>query len=297
LRCGLHTSAYASADQLLDDYFSSENLKTHIASQTYARFGLGGDEAGCVGALQGVANAWPLKRSSAAALSAVFEKLCSAGGVQIFRGPISSCAQGRGGAAIFEFANGESVTAKIVCASSPANAENAGFPVIKPSPALRRRHGAEAGVTLRYESAPSMLNAPDDALYFMASTRMAVRSARNAMIEGDIPDELPLVFEIDGDVINVSTQFCPSRIRDGETLRDWSGQDKQAFGRQVAAQIAKFLNKDCGPPVKTTVTLGAGAGPAAPSLAGGAPAVAAPPPSLDPVSASAKLVLELLGHE
>ncbi|MEZ5895004.1 MAG: hypothetical protein R3C51_01265 [Parvularculaceae bacterium] len=293
----LAVDEYASFNALIDDYFADESLKTHLVNSIAARFALAGDEAGGVQAAYGAFGAWPLAIASARALATALEKKCESADVAFIHGPVSDCAPSRGGAASLSFANDERVRVKRVFASSRAVAAVGGFAVAgAPSP-LDRRRGLRASFHLRYEDPPMVGDDAPGVRYFIGAGRDGAARARDAMLEGRLTDDAPMMFEIDGNDIYVTAAFCPARICEDDAMREWTGQDRQALGRQVAERISAFLDNADAPPSSITTVLGD-----APDIAhAGRPLfpveAIAPPPSLDPIGAAAQMIMEHYGDE
>ncbi len=287
---------HASFNVLIDNYFCDESLKAHLVNSIATRYALAGDEAGSLQAAFGALEAWPLTAASARALVLALEKKCEDEGVAFIRGPVGDCVPWRGGA-VLSFANGEQARVKRVFASSRASAAAGGFSVAGAPFALDRRRGVRANIHLRYDDPPVLGDAAPGARYYIGAGRVAARHARDEMLEGSVADDAPVVFELDGKDIYATATFCPARIYDGDVMREWTGQDRQALGRQVAERIAAFLDSGHAPPSSITIALGD-----APATADArAPRrhveAIAPPPSLDPVGAAVKMIMEHYGDD
>ena len=230
-------------------------------------------------------------------MATALERKCESAGVAFIHGPVSECAPSRGGAASLSFANDERVRVKRVFASTRAAAASGGFAVAgAPSP-LDRRRGMRASFHLRYDDPPTIGDDATGVRYFIGAGRDGAVRARDAMLEGRLADDAPVMFEIDGNDIYATAAFCPARICEDDVLRDWTGQDRQALGRQVAERISAFLDHADAPPSSITTVLGE-----APDIAHANrrlfPVEAiAPPPSLDPVGAAAQMIMEHYGDE
>lgn len=280
-----------TANAALDDYFSDEELKTHLVGALLTPFGLVGDEAGSAQALAG-AGAWASRRTDARALREALGAAAASAGVDIVEGRLSALVRdGKAWCAVME--DGREIRARAVMASSAFVGEAAGIRVAAAGAALARRAGAEATIRIRYDRKPKIA-ARAAAAYFAATDRKAIIRARNSMLEGRLDEEAPIAFEIRGKEIIATAPFCPARLRDNGELREWTGQDRQILGRQAAALIASRLGGAVGAPREIDVTIG-------PDVAAGMkrrsfapPAAPAPAPSHDPIGAAAALALELV---
>lgn len=284
---GLQPDRFQSANAALDDYFADEALKTHVIAAFVAPFGLAGDEAGSLAALL-AAGAPPARRLAAPALAEALKSAAEAAGVDIAAGKLQRWSrEGKVWKAVME--DGREIRARRAMASSALLAEAAGLRVAAGGAALLRRAGVEAVIRIRYDRKPKSPTAAA-----AATDRAAIIAARNAMLEGRLPDEAPLLFEVRGKDILARAPFCPAQFRENGETRDWTGQDRQILGRQAAALIERRLGHAPGIVRDIEVTIG-------PDVAAGLrrrkfslPPLPAPPPSADAIGAAAALALEII---
>lgn len=287
---GLEPDRFQTANAALDDYFGDEALKTHVIAALVAPFGLAGDEAGSMAALLS-AGAPPPRRLAASALAETLKSAAEAAGVEIAAGKLQRLSrEGKLWKALME--DGREIRARRAMASSALLAEAAGLRIAAPGAALLRRAGAEATIRIRYDRKPKSPFAQAAAL--AATDRASIIAARNAMLEGRLPDESPLLFEFRGKDILARAPFCPAQFRENGEARDWTGQDKQILGRQAAALIERRLGGAPGVVRDIEVTIG-------PDVAAGLrrrrfslPPLPAPAPSPDAIGAAAALALEII---
>jgi hypothetical protein len=286
---------YLSANALLDDYFTDEMLKAHLASAFVAPFGLVGDEAGSAHALA-FAGAPSSRQVSARALADALLAAAQSAGVEFPNGKLASLA--RADAKQWKAATdaGRDLRAKAAMASSVMIGESAGLRIDCGGSPLLRRNGAEAIIHIRYDKRPKPPGG-NSGPFFTAADRQSLIAARNAMIEGKIEESAPLSFEIDGKDIIARAPFCPARLRENGEDRDWTGQDRQVLGRQAAELIRQRLGGGVGNVREIEVTIG-------PDVAAGlkrrnfdTPQIPAPAPSLDTIGAAASLALELVRRD
>lgn len=287
---------YLPANALLDDFFADERLKTHLVSAYAAPFGLAGDEAGSAGALT-FAGASPRRRLSARALVEALTKAAQLAGVEMLGGRLQAVQRGEGKHWRAVMDNGREVRARRVMSSSALIGEAAGLHIASAGSPLVRRVGAEATIRIRYDKRPAAEALREPGLYFTAKSRAEIIAARDAMIDGRIENDPFLAFEIDGKEIVARAPFCPTRLREGDEEREWTGQDRQILGRRAASLIDRLTGGGLGAVREIEVAIGADASSGLRRRSFDIPAIPAPAPSLDPVGAAAALALEIVGDD
>jgi hypothetical protein len=287
--------AYESADAVLDDWFDDEALKTLFAASRLVALGLGGDEPGASVALAN--GATPLMPSAAAAnLLSALRAIAAEAGVLRFAAPLSA-PPARVGRQWRITAGTETIKARRVMAASAEIARAAGLQSSAAGAPVARRAGGAAIVRMRFRAPPQFKDAPRNALAHILKDRKTMRRARDAMLEGRIDDDQPLMAEIAGSEVIVRAAYCPTVIVEGDEKRDWSGQDRQAFARAIAHRIEKLLTKESGRASDTVAIIDPPPADRARRRAWRGEALPAPPYAIDRVGAAVKLALELIGDE
>ncbi len=283
---GLDPSPFASADEALDDFFDSELLKAHLSAAALAPFRFAGDEPASAGALRLLAaDGWPSSLSTAQ-LSELLEGACEEYGVRIADAAILEATRLKGRAVMLNLANGEEVATRAVMASSIAHALALGLrPDAGVSP-LAQSRGGRAFVRVTFAEDPQTDYLQSDATYIIATDRREIRAARDDAAIGRLPRSSPLVVDVQDRVIAAYAPFCPAFLADAETPREWTGQDRQAFGRSVLDRMKKTFRLKA-LPLSVDVRVDPLTTPSA-----GASVVAAPPPSHDEVGAAVSFALE-----
>ena len=284
---------FVSANALLDDYFGDEALKTHLLSTFVAPFGLAGDEAGSAEAL--FAAGLRRQRSiDAATYCRVLSQAAESAGAEIIPDKLLSFGRGENKNWRASFETGRDIRAKTAMASCAHIVEPFGVSVSMAGSPLARRRGLNATIRLKLDKKPKVAAEWKRAVFHLAGDRENFRSARDAMIEGALPETPPVTFEVNGKEIIAHAYFCPSRLVVNGEAREWTGQDRQVLGRNVASVIEKQLG----------VTVDVSEVRIGPDVEAGLkrrdfsiPVISAPAPSLDPVNAAALLAWELTERE
>lgn len=287
----------SSTRSVLDDFFANDELKTHLASVALTPFGLGGDEAGSALALAALSEpaAWRVKtKARGPTLIAVLEEVARASGVEIFDAAVRLIEAGEEKHRALTLEDGEILKARNVMAASEAAAARAGVPVTHALAPLARREGAVADVRVKFAKAPPSPTGDKDAVFYIAESIETLSEARDAAMEGRLPDRPPISFEFMRDEIVVHAPYCPAVLRTEGEARDWTEQDRQALGRMIVARLAPFLNGATQTVRRIDVRVSQ-AGARQGEIDAGS--VIAPPPAHDVIGAAAKLALELIRGE
>lgn len=288
-----------SCAEVLDDHFASEDLKTHVASAALMPLGLAGDEPGSALALAASegSGAWRVAAGAkGGSLQKALEDCCAAAGVTFVEGVVVDIqiTDDKQRAVVLDTA--EVLKAPIVMAgraASPTAARLGAAPAFSP---LARREGASAEVRVKLSKAPVPPGGPEGAVYFASGGREALSTARDAALEGRIPDEPPIYFEFGKDEILVTAPYCPAALYADDERRDWSEQDRQALGRRIVERLGAVLNG--GLPNVRRIDVKIAASEAGAGKVGTGPArLVAPPASHDEIGAAARLAMELVRGE
>ncbi len=233
----------ASCADWLDDYFENEALKTHIAVQALSRQGLGGAEAGSVGSLASLfdAAAWPHRLStSSPPLCDTLEKVCIDAGVEIIEGAIASVDASGDKFRHLNLSGGERLKTKLVICASPAAARRAGVRTTRESALFDVTGAAQATVSIKLSDRIEPPAGDAKAAFFIIDEFDDLQEARDAVVEGRLPEKLPVSFEIrPPDEIIVKTAYCPDRFMEDDEPREWTGQDRQAVIARVIERMAE----------------------------------------------------------
>ena len=231
-----------SANDLLDDYFADETLKARIASLALISHGLAGDEPGSAFVLRSVDPAyWPAEaQENAPSLTEAVASLCEKQGVVRVEGAVRSVQKDNGRGRLIELETGEQIRAQTVMASSVSQALGCNLGIEGPCAPIMRRFGAEGYIRIILDGPQDDAEAADG--YYVINTgRDALRDARSAFREGRSPSLHPLILEKRDRVVLARAPYCPYRLFDDNDAREWTGQDRQALGRQVCESIKTSL--------------------------------------------------------
>lgn len=280
---------------VLDDYFASDDLKVHLASAALTPFGFGGDEAGSALALAGVAapSSWRIRASrNGPKLERALEDAATGAGVEFIDARLRGLAAADDKTYEIALNDGDALRARSVMAASAEAAARAGLAVAPAFSPLLRRDGAVANVRLRFAKPVAAPGGEEGAIFYLADSLAAFAEARDAALEGRIAERAPISFEFHKDEVLVQAPYCPAVLRTDGDERDWTEQDRQAFGQQIVERLAPFLNGAARAVRRVDVRVS----PAAP-VQGDADGIIAPPPGHDPIGAAVKLALDLIGGE
>ncbi len=294
---GAPTDALGS---VLDDYFENDAIKTHLSAVAGLAFGLGGEEPGSAYALATAVdrNAWRVK--DGAGLLATLERVCERAGVAHFPAQCRRITRHDARQFDVELESGERFRAGALMASSPRIAWACGLKVKgDPSP-LTNRENAEAMISVKLSEEirpPAPTPEGVAAVYYIAGSAEEIRSAREAVLEGRIPDAAPISFELSDREILVRTTYCPKVLASEDGPREWTGQDRQILGKQVVQRLERYLNGALNSVQRTDVKI-CGATDLEPEAAlnADAPAIAAPAPEVNEIAAAARLALRLVAQ-
>lgn len=271
----------ASCLAVIDDYFEDEKLKTHLASVALTPFSLGGDEPGSAAflAAAGAREAWPTRRARGeSTLRAALARAAENAGVEQISATVAAITPPGDKVREISLENGDVLRARAVLASSP-DAD----PGPAEAVALQR-----ARVRLRLAEAAAPQAGDPQSLFYVASAPRAFADGRDAALSGKIPTGGPLTFELRDADIYVTAPYCPARLTlDDEPPRDWTEQDRQAFGRQVLGELAPYFASDIRAVRRIDVAL-------SPVRRRSLRNVPAPSPRHDAIGSSVRLAMELI---
>jgi phytoene dehydrogenase-like protein len=292
----------ATTRAVLDDYFADDDLKTHLASVALAPLGLGGDEPGSGLALASMSSAdgWRVRSGGRGpALADVLEEAARRAGVEFIEARIVGLQPSDDKFHQLALESGETLKARHVMAASVAAAARVALPIAPALAPIARRSGAVADIRIRFAKAPPPPAGDRDAIFFIAESVETFADARDAALEGRLPERPPVSFEFARDEIVVHAPYCPaSLVVDGEE-RDWTEQDRQAFGRMIVQRLAPYLNGVSQAARRIEVKISPAGAPQGASGTGASRlgGVVAPPPGHDAIGAAAKLALDLVSGE
>lgn len=284
-----------SLDAVLDDHFEDGALKTHLASAALMPFGLAGDEPGSALALAAMSDAaaWRMRPADKSpSLVRILEEAAKSAGVEFFESGVVSVqhTEGRGRKVVLE--NGDTLrTARVMAASAASPTASRLGSAWSLSP-LARKEGASAEVRVKLGKAPPPPAGHKSAIYFAPGSSETLKAARDAALEGRLPDEPPIFFEFHKDEIVVRAPYCPAALYSDDEPRDWSEQDRQMLGRLVLERLGKVLNGAVQNvrKVDVKITVRGVDIKARPNEAG----VLVPPTSHDEIGAASRLAMELV---
>ncbi len=281
-------SPLLAANDVLDDYFHDEKLKAHLAASALLPLGLAGDEPASATALDFATETNAAAWTNGRALHEALEAVCKRLEVTEMNSNIVGVAAENGALQRLELTSGDFIFTRIVMASNAELALASGLAPMTSSGQLSRAGGARAFVRLTFEDGAGPTSMADGQRIQVVDDRGDLMRARDAMAEGRLSDAPPLVCERDGDEVYVLAPYCPAAFVDEEGERPWSGQDRQAFGRQIYERLRGLYRMD-EPPTSIDVRIDRLA-PREPSLS-----VMAPPTAQDQIGATSKFALGALG--
>ena len=297
---GLGPRPGASAVDMLDDFFVDDDLKTHLAHLSLAPFGRAGDEAGSAEALSLLVDdgAWPVRADPAGpTLEQVLKDACNAHGVEMPDVKMRGVAIEGGKISIVELVNGDRFKAKAVIASSVRLARSAGFDPQTVFSPLERATGARALLRIKLNEKATIEGGLKDAIYYASASCDELRQAREAVLEGRIPESPPVTFELRGDEILAEAPYCPQSLIDEEGERPWTQQDQKAYGNLLATRVMKFIDQPASAIRMIDVEIdGKARVDDEPGALKKTP-LQAPAPSVDEIGAAALMALKVIGHE
>ncbi len=241
--CATLGQATSSCTAALDDYLGDDALKTHIAAHALGPSGLGGAEPGSALALSEFfdEHAWRVRPDeSGPSLLSTLETACKDCGVEFFTKDIAEIARDSARQVVVSLVDGEKIKARYVLFASPGAAQKTGM---RASVCPLAGHGAATAVlriTLKRPMPP--VASDDKAVFQILDDAGDLQVARDAALDGRLPESLPVEFEYaaNGDII-VRTSYCPASFRDDDGWREWTGQDRQAAARRMTDQLASRI--------------------------------------------------------
>jgi phytoene dehydrogenase-like protein len=303
--CAALGQATGSCAAALDDYLGDDALKTHIAAHALGPSGLGGGEPGSALALSEFfdAHAWRVRPDEGGpSLLSTLETACKDSGVEFFTKDLTGIAREGARHVVVSLADGETIKTRYVLFASPGAALKAGM---RASACPLAGHGAATAVMRIALKRPMPPAAQDDKAVFQVLDGAGdLQIAREAALDGRLPDNLPVEFEYaaNGDII-VRTAYCPAAFRDDEGWREWTGQDRQAAARRMIDQLARRIPEFSANVRKTKIEVIGAASPdrppvfAGPDFAAGMENVIIQPNRHNAVAAAVQLVDRMLAGE
>ncbi len=283
---------------LLDDYFTSDHLKTHLASVAGLTFGIGGEEPGSGFALASASDwsAWRVKNDDT--LVETLNRVCEKLSVEKIAYPIRRIERHDNRNYNIDFDLGDGLRARAVMASSLRIATAMGLRTEDDPSPLAAPESAEALISVKLSetsSPPVELKDGLNAIYYIAETEDEIRAARDAVLEGRTPENPPLMFELGDKEIIARTPYCPRLLASEDGPREWTGQDRQILGKQVLQRLGKYLNGALETVQRTDVKV-FGAAELDPEhpLNENMPTIHAPAPEVNEIAAAARLAMRLV---
>ena len=297
----LDCSPTESMADMLNDYFGAGDLKTHLASITAMNFGIGGEEPGSCEALASTSDKSSWRIRNGEELVGALERICERLGIEQFASQIRriQCQDSRN--ILIDFELGDGIRTKSIMACTPRIARAARLKVKGGASSIANGENAEAVISVKLSQKPAPpkgVQNTDDAIFFIAESPGELRAAQDAVLEGRTPDNPPLMFEFVDREIRVRAPYCPRVLQSEEGPREWTGQDRQALGKQVVRRLGEYLNGALQDIQRTDVKI-FGATDLEPEheLNSDAPEILAPAPDMNEIGAAAKLALRLIDSE
>ena len=246
-RSALHRASVlsGSCQALLDDCFEDGRLKDHIAAHALAPSGLGGEEPGSAFHLSDYLDddAWRVRATGEGkTLHDILAVVCERTGVRIFTKPLErfSADGGKYKTAIFD--DDEKLKARVIFFATPDAAADAGAGHCAPGASMRGAGAATAAVRLKLSEKIDAPGHNDDAIFQIVDGGEDIQEARDAAINGRLPEKLPVEFEFakNGDILARSAYFPAVFFEDNE-WRGWSSQDRQAAAMLIRERLASRL--------------------------------------------------------
>lgn len=233
-----------SCSDVLDDYFDDEALKAHLAAHAMAS-GMGCAEAGSMIQLQSMVSALnaPVRLEQGAKnWRALFKKKCSQFDVQVYDGDSAVIEAPNGRRRVITLNDGSSVSGKCLFFVTGEVANAFGVSRCTLGHTAFGIETATASVRLRLRSRIDALEENDTAIFQISHGREQLQHARDQALTGRLPEHPPVEFEFlsNGDILARSRYF-PKLIADGDSVRTWSGQDKQVAGTRIRHELEAVL--------------------------------------------------------
>lgn len=229
---------------LLDDFFSDDRLKAHLAACSVGRAGLGGRELGAALEVPQSLDddAWRVRSTAdGASLHAVLEKICTDSGVEYFEGALVSISAEGGKHKTIDITGGVKLKSRCVFFATPEAAASAGIET--PASPLTAQNKVTASMRFKLRKSVKPPAGDKDAIFFILDNIDDLQTARDCVVDGQLPESLPVEFEFarNGDLI-ARTHYCPKAFREEGEWRDWTGQDRQAVAARITQRLASRMS-------------------------------------------------------
>ena len=248
----------SSCEDFLDDYFEDDRLKTHVGVRALAASGLGGKEAGSASALSGMfeASSWPARVfNGASSLEKTLEIVCADAGATVLDAAFHSIDSTAGKHLAVRLSDSEVVKARYVFCPSPDAARRAGLAKLIASPTFANG-AARATITISLSDDVDPPGGIENAIFHVVDDLGDLQDARDAVVEGRLPEKLPLEFQFAPPrEIIAYTSYCPDRFMEEGAPREWTSQDRQALGARAVEQIAPHVAGLSGKVIRSQVTV------------------------------------------
>lgn len=240
--CG---SPLASANEVLDDFFADEDTKAHFARISLMRFGLAGDEPGSAIALgSGYADAeWRVRNNgNGISLRKALQRVCDDLNVNVLTSGVISVEKKNSAVKRVLLSDDSEVFATTIIAADDHVSGRLGLNVDAGGSFLLGKQQAEAIATITFASSVEFTKGLNGGIYFAAREGYAsLQQARDKAVEGEIAEDLPIIFEASGKTVKVTAPYIPKQLFSEGDWRDWSGQDRQALGTQLLDLISPYV--------------------------------------------------------
>lgn len=232
---------FGSCADILDDYFSDDRLRTHLAAHALGAAGRGDREAGSAQTLTEFLDpdAWRVRApKNGPGLRAVLEQVCKDAGVETTqKKPMETAVNGK--YAQVSFDSDDKIRVKHIFFATPAAASAWG---VAGNGALGQ--GAHADFTVRFRLSDTIEPPLGDmnAIFQIVDKSDDIQAARDSAQQGRLYDQMPVEFEFasNGEVIARSGYLPAAFYEDGE-WRGWTGQDRQAAASIIKERLASRI--------------------------------------------------------
>lgn len=236
---------FGSCADMIDDYFTDERLKAHVAAHALGPSGASDRQAGSAAALAEFfdEDAWRAHTpKDATNLMTVLEIACQDAGVKSYAGKITEVENEGAKHVAVSIGAEDAVKTRYVFFATPEAASAAGALQGDAVPGLNGP--AHANFTVRFKLSDRIEPPAGDhkAIFQIIDDPDDIRDARDAAVRGKLHERAPVEFEYtpNGEIVARTSYFPAGFFEDG-AWRGWTGQDRQAAAAIIKNRIASRM--------------------------------------------------------
>lgn len=230
---------------VLDDYFSDDALKTHLAAHALSSSGFGPKERGSAAALVNFLDeaSWRVRPDkNAPSIRSILEKICQQEGVTFLSGRVTEITPASGKYLALSVGTDERFKAKYIFFATPDTARQFGAHEHLTAPTIDAAGHATFSVKFKLAEMVDLPVGDNADIFQIIDDPSELQAARDKAVAGRFPEKLPVEFEFTrhGEIVARSSYLPGAFFDDGE-WRGWTGQDRQAAAALIKERLTSRI--------------------------------------------------------